>query len=169
MKRFLHCLLLAGLLTSLPAPAQIRTAADIDARAFVIGLDAYVYGNGPLTWTADGRSFRAEASGNTVILPAATLSFDTADLLLGIHDFTGDQTPELIVGEKLPDGVKAHVLRWKEGAWKEIGAPALAGGTECRIFRQALTIKDPATGVLYTWTWHGNRFDYKSSDNGVSF
>ena len=150
MKRFLHCLLLAGLLTSLPAHAQIRTAADIDARAFVIGLDAYVYGNGPLTWTA-------------------TLSFDTADLLLGIHDFTGDQTPELIVGEKLPDGVKAHVLRWKEGAWKEIGAPALAGGTECRIFRQALTIKDPATGVLHTWTWHGDRFDYKSSDNGVSF
>ena len=70
MKRFLHCLLLAGLLTSLPAPAQIRTAADIDARAFVIGLDAYVYGNGPLTWTADGRSFRAEASGNSVNIGA---------------------------------------------------------------------------------------------------
>ncbi len=33
----------------------------------------------------------------------------------------------------------------------------------CRIFRQALTMKD-AAGILYTWTCHGSSFDFLSSD-----
>ena len=88
---------------------------------------------------------------------------------MGIHDFTGDGEPELVVGEKLPAGVRAHVFVHGGGAWHEAGACSIPGGTECRIFRQALTIKDPATGVLHAWTWHGDRFDYKSSENGASF
>ena len=169
MKRIKFNILLAGLLVSAAAAGQVRTVSDIDAKAFVIGLDNYVYGNGPLVWAASGQSFRAETAGTTVAVSGAVLPFGTADLLVGTHDFTGDQIPELVVGEKLPEGVQVHVLQWKSGSWKEIGAPTLPGGTECRIFRQALTIKDPATGILHAWTWHGDRFDYKSSDNGSSF
>lgn len=169
MKRLKIGLILSGCLLTASAAAQIRTSGDIDARAFVIGLDRYVYGNGPLTWTAGGTAFRAETSGKTVVLSGKTLPFSTADLQLGIHDFTGDQIPELVIGERLPDGVKAHVLTWRAGAWQEIGLLGIPGGTECRIFRQALTVKDPATGILHAWTWHGDRFDYKSSENGSAF
>ena len=169
MKRLKINILLAGLLVSAAAAGQVRTVTDIDAKAFVIGLDSYVYGNGTLDWTASGQSFRAQSAGTTVNISGTVLSYGTTDLLLGLHDFTGDQASELVIGEKLPEGVKVHVLQWKSGAWKEIGAPTLPGGTECRVFRQALTIKDPATGVLHAWTWHGDRFDYKSSDSGSSF
>ena len=169
MRRMKWVLLLVGLLSGGMAVAQVRTAGDIDAKAFVIGLDAYSYRNGPLEFTSSGRGFRAEATGSTVAVSGAALAYETDDLLVGIHDFTGDNEPELVVGEKLPAGVKIHVLVLRSGAWQEAGAWSIPGGTECRIFRQALTIKDPATGVLHSWTWHGDRFDYKSSDSGASF
>ena len=172
MKRLKNWGILVGLLCCGLAAAQVRTAGDSDARAFVIGLDAYVYNNGPLRFSAAGRSFTATPSGASVALSgaaSATLPFGTADLLVGIHDFTGDQEPELVVGERLPSGVKTHVYRLSGGSWQEIGSLSIPGGTECSIYRQALTVKDPSNGVLHSWTWHGDRFDYKSSENGSSY
>jgi hypothetical protein len=169
MKRLKTGLFLVALLSAWTAAAQVRTAGDIDAQAFVIGLDSYVYHAGPLEWDGGGSPCRADVRGQTVVVGSSTLSFGTGDLQVGVHDFTADRQPELVVGERLPAGIRVHVYALRGGSWQEIGNLGIPGGTECRIFRQALPVKDPATGVLHAWTWHGDRFDYKSSESGSSF
>jgi hypothetical protein len=89
--------------------------------------------------------------------------------MLGIHDFTDDGYPEfLITVNDGDDGIALFVLEYRSGDWTPIGeivsaGEGLGGG---RIFRQAFTLKD-STGILHSWTWHTDRFDYLCSENPV--
>ena len=88
------------------------------------------------------------------------------EYMLGIHDFTNDGVPELIVAvTDGMDGIAVFVLKYEASSWKSIGNMVTKGKGlgGCRIFRQALTMKDGG-GVLYTWTCHGDSFDFLSSD-----
>ena len=158
-------LTLTTLLLSLSAAAQVRTYGDMEAKTFVIGLENYYFGD------AGSLSF----PGGTVSLSAGRVTapgLDLSDLpagntLIGAHDFTDDGTPELLVGTRGPGLVKAEVYRFNGGSWTLLGIVGARGDVdEIRVFRQAMTVKDRATGTLYTWTCHGGRFDFKSSSGG---
>jgi len=183
---FLTVLLLSGLV----AAAQVRSAADIDSRTFVIGLDNYFVGSaGALGFSTAGRNFQARLSDHTVTVleegtgeekelyrNGLTIPFSnsyaipniTGDFVIGVHDFTGDQQPELVIAvrDAAVCGVEAFIIRFNGNRWVSIGEIGAIGNniSECRIFRQAITIKNPATGALYSWTCHGERFDFKASD-----
>ena len=86
--------------------------------------------------------------------------------MIGVHDFTNDGSPELTIAvTDGGDGVAIYVFQYDGYGWKNIGQMVTAGKGlgGCRIFRQALTMKD-ASGILYTWTCHGSSFDFLSSD-----
>lgn len=86
--------------------------------------------------------------------------------MIGVHDFTNDGQPELVVAvTDGGDGVAIYVFEYDGYGWKVIGNMVTRGKGlgGCRIFRQALTMKD-AAGILYTWTCHGSSFDFLSSD-----
>ena len=185
----LVCLISA--LASFTATAQMRTGADIDSKTFVMGLDSYFCGlEGGLNFQHSGRPFMVTLSANTVNVGPATEgaarqevyrnglqvpfrnSFEvpkiTGDYVVGVHDFTGDSQPELVIAVKDASisGVEVYVLRLSGESWVSAGEIAAFGGgiSECRIFRQAVTIKNPSTGALYSWTFHTDRFDFKASD-----
>ena len=163
-------LILLLLLTS-TAFAQVRTYGDMETKTFVIGLANYYFGDAgslsfqaggvPVTVTlSDGRIL----SGTQVLLPEAP----AGNSLIGAHDFTGDEVPEIVAATRGEGYVKAQVFRLEEGAWKLLGTVGARGDVEeIRVFRQALTVREKASDVLYTWTFHGSRFDFKSSSGGL--
>ena len=86
--------------------------------------------------------------------------------LIGVHDFTNNGNAELTIAvNDGRDGIAVFVLTFDGYSWKPIGKMITRGKGlgGCRVFRQALTMKD-AAGTLYTWTCHGNTFDFLSSD-----
>ena len=191
----LSAALLTVLLLAAPASfAQIRTGGDIDSGTFIIGLDSYFCGNaGGLNFTHGSDSYSVTL-GNGVISVASPVAegeepkeqtvydgglvvpFTTGvnlpeisgDFVVGVHDFTGDHAPELVIGVRnsSASGVEAYILKKTDDGWRSIGEIAVFGisGVECRVFRQAITVKKPAKGALYTWTCHGDKFDFKASD-----
>jgi len=93
-------------------------------------------------------------------------SLRSNEYVLGAHDFSGDGQPDLLLGvrDRKGDGLAIFVFRHDGRNWQCIGEMATRGRhiTEARVFRQTLSFKDGA--VMHSWTWHGNRFDYLSSD-----
>lgn len=88
------------------------------------------------------------------------------EYMIGVHDFTNDGEPELVIAvTDGKDGIAVFVLKYEAGTWKSIGNMVTKGKGlgGCRVFRQALTMKN-SSGVLYTWTCHGDSFDFLSSD-----
>lgn len=86
--------------------------------------------------------------------------------IIGVHDFTNNGNAELTVAvTDGSDGIAIYVFEYDGYNWKPVGSMVTKGKGlgGCRIFRQALTMKD-RSGVLYTWTCHGGRFDFLSSD-----
>lgn len=176
------------LLAALTSGAQIRTGSDIDSGTFIIGLDNYFCGNaGGLNFTHGGSScFVTLGNGvitvsdgdneQTVYESGLVVPFITevnlpeisGDFVVGVHDFTGDNAPELVIGVRnsSASGIEAYILKKTDDGWRSIGEIAVFGisGVECRVFRQAITVKNPAKGALYTWTCHGDKFDFKASD-----
>jgi hypothetical protein len=170
--------------------AQVRTGTDIDSKTFVIGLDSYVCGEGAsVGFTALGKDFTASVSKDCVsIRPSggdAMTVYDGAltvnrknqyqvpvivpgEYVVGYHDFTGDNSPELTIGVRDAGKglVEIFVLQYDGTSWKSIGEIAAKGEgvSVIRIFRQAITVKNPKSGALYTWTWHSGKFDFKASD-----
>ena len=173
-----------------PAFGQVRTANDIDSKTFVVGLDSYVCGEGAVSFTALGKGFTASVSKDCVsIRPSgssdAMTVYDGAltvnrknqyqvpviipgEYVVGYHDFTGDNSPELTIGVRDAEKgiVEIFVLQFDGVSWKSIGEIAAKGEgvSMVRIFRQAITVKNPKSGALYTWTWHSGKFDFKASD-----
>ncbi len=86
---------------------------------------------------------------------------------VGTHDFTNDGKSELVIGIRAADGFSVFVFAYTEGKWKCIGNMVTKNRDirSCRVFRQTLTIKDASDGTLYTWTYHNEGFDFRSSDN----
>lgn len=184
--------LLTVLLIAAPASfAQIRTGGDIDSGTFIMGLDNYFCGNaGGLNFTHGSDSYVVTLGGGVITVGAAedegepqtvydaglVVPFITSinlpeisgDFVVGVHDFTGDKAPELVIGVRnsSASGVEAYILKKTDDGWRSIGEIAVFGisGVECRIFRHAITVKNPAKGVLYTWTCHADKFDFKASD-----
>lgn len=156
------------ILSGAAAMAQVRSSGDIDTKAFVIGLDQSAAAGSNLDFTVGGETATISVSATEVSVGSATL-FNTTDtpadaLMAGIHDFTGDSRPEIVVGYRAGNVVGAEIWTLRQGEWTKIGSMNSSGSSECRIFRQALTIKNPSNGALYSWTWHKDRFDFKASD-----
>lgn len=93
----------------------------------------------------------------------------TNEYAVGTHDFTDDAQPELVVSVRSAtgDGLAIYIFQLNEASWKCIGEMVTVGhGIKSgRTFRQTATLKDPSTGVLYTWTYHNGHFDFLSSDH----
>ena len=142
--------------------AQTRTFSDNAAGSFVFGLDSYFYGeSGTLDFSVGGSSARALLSGGSVSVGDTLLEGGSGDTLIGIHDFTGDKAPELVVARRNSSSVSAKIYTCSAGTWRPIGE-IKAEGKEIRVFRQVLSIRSGE--VLHSWTWHDDRFDYKSSN-----
>lgn len=94
---------------------------------------------------------------------------NTNEYAVGTHDFTDDAQPELVVSVRSAtgDGLAIYIFQLNEASWKCIGEMVTVGhGIKSgRMFRQTVTLKDPSTGVLYTWTYHNGHFDFLSSDH----
>jgi len=149
------------LLVCLPVRSQTRTYSDNAAGSFVFGLDSYFYGeSGTLDFSVGGTSVRAFLSDGSVRVGNTLLESGRGDTLIGIHDFTGDKAPELVVARRSSSSVSAKVYTLSSGTWRPIGE-IKADGKEIRVFRQVLSIRSGE--VLHSWTWHDGRFDYKSS------
>lgn len=159
MKKLFVLLLLLG---CLGAHAQVRSYSDNASGTFIVGLDNYFYGvSGSLQFRTGGRDFAANVSGGNVQVNGTTLSSGSGDTVIGIHDFTGDKEPELVIARRTPAGVSATVYLLSGGNWKLVGQLSAANATEMRVFRQVISAR--SGDVLHSWTWHGNQFDYKSS------
>lgn len=105
---------------------------------------------------------------------------DSNGIVIGVHDFTNDREPELVVALRDISGSGAHgnglvvyVLEFKDGKWRSCGEIAAFGKgvEECRVFRQVITIEDGSN--FYNWTYRGSGFDFrgngKSSDPASAF
>jgi hypothetical protein len=161
------------------AQAQIRTGADAAGGNFVIGLDNYLKvstasaGAAAFDFSTQGKAFKlilregalsvlesGKGEPDTLLVLTGT---DATELVAGIHDFTADRQPELLLALRGERSLRLLVLDFRGGAWETIGEIAASGDgvCECRIFRQVVTI-DSADG-LYTWTWRGGAFRFRSS------
>ena len=149
------------LLICFGARAQVRTYSDNASGTFVFGLDSYFYGeSGTLDFSLGEASVRVSLADGTVRAGDCLLESGNGDTLIGIHDFTGDKAPELVVARRNGSSVWATIYTCSAGTWRPIGE-IKAEGKEIRVFRQVLSIRSGE--VLHSWTWHTDRFDYKSS------
>lgn len=159
--------LLALLFVAVAASAQIKTYADNETATFIIGLDSYFYGDsGSLGFSVKGKDMRAAVLSGTVSINGEVIEEGEGDIVIGTHDFTGDQQVELVVARRSREALYAVVYQYHSGEWKVIGRIGAAdeGAREIRVFRQAFTIRNKRTNALYTWTYHVPKFDFKSSD-----
>ncbi|MBR6305268.1 MAG: hypothetical protein IKR38_00600 [Bacteroidales bacterium] len=159
--------LLALLFVAVAASAQIKTYADNETATFIIGLDSYFYGDsGSLGFSVKGKDMRAAVLSGTVSINGEVIEEGEGDIVIGTHDFTGDQQVELVVARRSREALYAVVYQYHSGEWKVIGRIGAAdeGVREIRVFRQAFTIRNKRTNALYTWTYHAPKFDFKSSD-----
>ena len=147
--------------------AQTRSYADNATSTFVVGLQSYFFGdNGTLGVTMVGRTASVRLEEGKVWVDGVLLEEGDGQTLVGAHDFTGDNQPELVVAHRTEERLSAKIYRLSGKDWLCIGHVGAggAGVRDIRVFRQALTIRNYDSGVLYTWTWRGGRFDFKSSD-----
>lgn len=179
------------LLTLLPLAAfgQIRTGSDITSGNFAIGIDNYLRlssssdGKAAFDFSWGGKAFKAIAEEGTVSVGESRLLVGYApvaasdpkleipafagkpEMIIGIHDFSADKEPELVIAlrDLASEGLVVYVFAYQNNSWKGIGTIAAFGPEvcECRIFRQVITIE--AGGNLYTWTYRGGRFAFRSS------
>ena len=164
-------LLILLLFVTTAAAAQVRTYGEMETKTFVIGLSDYYFGDaGSLSFRdAAGNAVPVTLSAGRVVSAGLELTgLPAGNTLLGAHDFTDDGGPELVVGTRGAGLVKAQVYRLAGGKWTLVGIVGARGDVEeIRVFRQAMTVKDKASGTLYTWTCHGGKFDFKSSSGGA--
>lgn len=158
MKRF-TCILL--FFAALLAQAQVRSYSDNASKTFVVGLDSYFYGEaGSLSFEAAGHPFQASKGADGVFVGGQRLG-DNGDVVIGIHDFTGDRVPEFVVARRLENAVGLWVYTLNGSTWNPLKMMSVRGAKEVRIFRQVISVRQGET--LCSWTWHGDKFDYKDS------
>ena len=151
------------LLAGLTAYAQMRTYSDNESKTFIVGLESYFFGeSGTLDFSIDKASFKASLASGAVSVNGTDLESGEGDTVIGIHDFTGNRAPDLVVARKKDGGVYANVYTFADGKWKLVGKVGSTEAEEIRVFRQVLSIRKGS--ALLSWTWHGNKFDYKASD-----
>lgn len=160
MKRIVLTLLAS--IFCLLATAQTRTYADNASGTFIFGLDSYFYGrSGVLEFKADGKPFQATVEGGDVYVDGQPLEGGRGEVVVGIHDFTGNRIPELVVARRNKGWVAVALYKLSGGRWIPAGHIDPVDGSEIRVFRQVISVRDGDT--LHSWTWHGTQFDYKSN------
>lgn len=133
---------------------------------------------------ADGR-FRLAPARPSLSIPSLGVNdtgkyLETNEIVVGVHDFTNDREPELVVALRDISGKGAHgnglvvyVLEFKDGKWRSCGEIAAFGPdvVEARVFRQVITINEGDN--FYNWTYRGSAFDFrgngKSTDPSTAF
>ncbi|MBQ9410182.1 MAG: hypothetical protein IJU21_01090 [Bacteroidales bacterium] len=151
------------LLAGLSATAQMRTYSDNESKTFIIGLESYFFGeSGTLDFSIGKADFKASLSSGAVSINGQELETGDGDTVIGVHDFTGNRAQDLVVARRKDGGVYANVYSLTGGEWKLVGKVGSPAATEIRVFRQVLSIRSGS--ALLSWTWHGNKFDYKASD-----
>ena len=162
MKRF-TCILF--LFVGVLAQAQVRTYSENASKTFVVGLDSYFYGEaGSLSFEAAGRSFQASVGADGVFVGGQRLGSD-GDVVIGIHDFTGDRVPEFVLAQRVGESIGIWVYALNDGSWNALKMMSVRGAKEVRIFRQVISVRQGE--ALCSWTWHGDKFDYKASDGSA--
>ena len=160
MKRLLVLLLLLGCIGT---RAQVRSYSDNAAGTFVVGLDSYFYGQaGSLSFEAAGQTFRASIGADGVFLGSQRIGSMPGDVVIGIHDFTGDRVPEFVMAQRLNNTIGIWIYTLNGGLWHPLKMMSVRNATEARVFRQVVSVRSGE--ALCSWTWHGNKFDYKASD-----
>ena len=146
----------------LAARAQTRTYSDNASNTFVFGLESYFFGSaGSLEFSVADTPVRVSLEDGAVSVDGQALESGPGDTVIGVHEFTGDQQPELVVARRTDAAVEARVYRLAGPAWELIGEMSAPEGREIRIFRQVVSIR--GGDALHVWTWHKSRFDYKTS------
>ena len=164
MKRLSALLLLAAV--CLGAGAQTRSYSDNQSKTFIIGLDSYFYGTaGSLDFPSGGVEHKVSVQDGTVSVNGTQLDSGGEDTVVGIHDFTEDRQPELVVARRGNNAVLADVYTYADGKWKRIGQMQSPDAEEIRVFRQVVSIRRGE--ALCSWTWRGGRFNYKASDGSA--
>ncbi len=160
MKRLVFTLL--GTVFCLLASAQTRSYADNASGTFVFGLESYFYGqSGTLDFKADGKSFQASVEGGHVSVGDAVLEEGSGEVVVGVHDFSGNRVPDLMVARRDGSQVSASIYQLSSGRWALMGSTGAVEGSEIRVFRQVISIRKD--DILRSWTWHNGHFDYKSN------
>ena len=161
MRKLLSVLCLLGFVAA--AVAQTRSFSDNESKTFIIGLDSYFYGvSGTLDFEAAGRKSEASLSDGTVAVNGVVLEEGLQNTVIGVHDFTGNHVPELVIARQSATAVWATVYVYTPDGWILIGKVGSENASEIRVFRQVLSIRLPS--AMISWTWHGSQFDFKSSD-----
>lgn len=160
MKR-LFCAIAATFLC-LMAGAQTRTYSDNASGTFIFGLENYFYGrSGSLEFQADGNAYVVSVENGDVYINGAPLEGGMGEVAVGTHDFTGNRIPELTVARRNAGLVCLTLYKLSGKDWVPAGATDPVEGRELRVFRQVVSVRSGDT--LHSWTWHGNKFDYKSN------
>lgn len=160
MKR-LFCIIL-GAVIGLVAGAQTRTYTDNASGTFIFGLENYFYGrSGSLEFQADGKSFNVGVENGDVSVNGAPLEGGMGEVVVGTHDFTGNRIPELVVARRNRGMVCVALYKLSASGWIPLASTDPVDGKEMRVFRQVISVRSGDT--LHSWTWHGNKFDYKSN------
>lgn len=160
MKRLLSTLL--GTVLCLLCCAQTRSYSDNASGTFIIGLESYFYGRtGSLEFQADGKTFQVSVDNGDVYIDGAPLEGGRGEVVVGVHDFTGNRIPELVVARRNASWVALSLYKLQGGNWLPAAQIDPVDGKEIRVFRQVVSVRDGDT--LHSWTWHGNGFDYKSN------
>lgn len=160
MKKLVFILL--GFFLCLLAGAQTRSYADNASGTFVFGLDSYFFGSsGSLTFEAEGKTFQASVGNGIVRMDGAVLDSGRGEVVVGVHDFSGDRVPDLMVARRDGSQVSASLYRLSSGGWVPMGKAGPVEGSEVRVFRQVISVRHD--GTLHSWTWHSDHFDYKSN------
>ena len=144
------------------ATGQTRSYSSNASKTFVLGLDSYFFGEeGTLTFQAGGKNVEAALISGDVKLGGTLLSSGEGDSIVGVHDFSGNGVPELMVARREGAMLNAEIYTLRSGEWKLVEKMA-AEAKEIRIFRQVVSIR--SGDALLSWTWHGDKFDFKASD-----
>ena len=165
MKR-LTIILITFFAAAAAGSAQTRTYSDNAAGTFVFGLESYFYGeSGSLDFEAEGTTFRASIGADGVFVGEQQLSASAGDVVIGIHDFTGNKVPEFVMAVRAEGRIGVSVYSLETGRWTLLKTMTVRSAKEVRVFRQVLSMRQG--DVLSSWTWHGGRFDYKASDGSA--
>jgi hypothetical protein len=160
MKRLLFTLL--GVVACVLAAAQTRTYSDNASGTFIFGLDSYFYGRtGSLEFEANGQQFQVTVDNGDVYVNENALEGGRGEVVVGIHDFTGNRIPELVVARRNNSWVALSLYRLSGKDWIPAASIDPVDGKEMRVFRQVVSVRNG--DQLHSWTWHGDRFDYKSN------
>ena len=153
----------AAAFVALGAAAQTRTYTDNATGTFIIGLESYFFGeSGSISFEANGKTVHASVEGPMVSVDGVSMEKNDGETVIGIHDFTGNRTPELVVARRTQEGIAVTLYSLSAGTWSRLAAVGIPGVKEVRVFRQVLSARRGE--VLSSWTWHTDRFDYKASD-----